>query len=87
MQMIHCFAVTQKFEHQILGPLLSLLHENDMYQAVDCDLSLYADDSFCFMNQFRDVKAIKDTGHLLSSFKKNSHNRFKKIIPLTFSKT
>ena len=29
----------------ILGPLLFLLYVNDMPQAVDCELFLYADDS------------------------------------------
>ena len=29
----------------ILGPLLFLLYVNDLKQAVDCDLFLYADDS------------------------------------------
>ena len=29
----------------ILGPLLFLLYVNDMPQAIECDLLLYADDS------------------------------------------
>ena len=41
----------------ILGPLLFLLYVNDMPQAVDCELFLYADDS-CLVYQHRDVKAI-----------------------------
>ena len=41
----------------ILGPLLFLLYVNDMKQAVDCDLFLYADDS-CLAYQHRDVKEI-----------------------------
>ena len=41
----------------ILGPLLFLLYVNDMPQAVDCELLLYADDS-CSLYQHRDVKAI-----------------------------
>ena len=35
-----------------------------MFQAVDCDLFLYAD-NFCFMNQNSDVKKIEQT---LNSF-------------------
>ena len=42
----------------ILGPLLFLLYVNDMKQAVDCDLFLYADDS-CLVYQYKDVKAIE----------------------------
>ena len=38
----------------ILGPLLFLLYVNDMKQAVDCDLFLYADDS-CLVYQHKDV--------------------------------
>ena len=34
----------------ILGPLLFLLYINDMPQAVDCDLFLYADDT-CLLYQ------------------------------------
>ena len=41
----------------MLGPLLFLLYINDMPQAVDCELFLYADDS-CLVYQHRDVKAI-----------------------------
>ena len=42
----------------ILGPLLFLLHVNDMKHAVDCDLFLYADDS-CLVYQHRDVSKIE----------------------------
>ena len=41
----------------ILGPLLFLLYVNDMKQAVDCDLFLYADDS-CLVYQHKDVQEI-----------------------------
>ena len=37
----------------ILGPLLFLLYVNDVKQAVDCDLFLYADDS-CSAYQQKD---------------------------------
>ena len=52
----------------ILGPLLFLLHVNDMPQAVDCELFLYADDS-CLVYQHRDAKAIE----------KNLNNNFSSI--------
>ena len=42
----------------ILGPFLFLLEFNDMKQAVDCDLFLYADDS-CLVYQHKDVKEIE----------------------------
>ena len=42
----------------ILGPLLFLLYVNDMQQAVDCDLFLYADHS-CLVYQHKDVKEIE----------------------------
>ena len=42
----------------ILGPLLFLLYVNDMPQAVDCKLFLYAVDS-CLVYQHRDAKAIE----------------------------
>ena len=42
----------------ILGPLLFLLYVNDMKQAVDCNLFLYADDS-CLVYQHKDVKEIE----------------------------
>ena len=48
---IECCGVTQ-------GPLLFLLHANDMKQAVDCDLFLYADDS-CLVYQHKDVSKIE----------------------------
>ena len=41
-----------------LGPLLFLLYVNDVKQAVDCDLFLYADDS-CLVYQHKDVKEIE----------------------------
>ena len=43
----------------ILGPLLFLLYVNDMQQAIDCDLFLYADDS-CLVFQHKNVKDIED---------------------------
>ena len=42
----------------ILGPLLFLLYVNNLKQAVDCDLFLYADDS-CLVYQHKDVKQIE----------------------------
>ena len=42
----------------ILRPLLFLLYVNDMNQAVDCDLFLYADDS-CLVYQHKDVSKIE----------------------------
>ena len=42
----------------ILGPLLFLLYVNDMKQAVDCELFLYADDS-CLGYQHKDAKEIE----------------------------
>ena len=43
----------------ILGPLIFLLYVNDMAQAVDCDLYLYADDS-CLLYTGNDVKVIEN---------------------------
>ena len=43
----------------ILGPLLFLLYVNDMEQAVECDLFLYADDS-CLVYQHKDTKVIEN---------------------------
>ena len=43
----------------ILGPLLFLLYINDMPQAVDCDLFLYADDT-CLLFQHKDLERIKE---------------------------
>ena len=43
----------------ILGPLLFLLNVNDMIQAVDCDLFLYADDS-CLVFQDKDIKNVEN---------------------------
>ena len=42
----------------ILGPLLFLLYVNDMQQAIDCDLFLYADDS-CLVFQHKNVRGIE----------------------------
>ena len=44
-------------QRSIIGSLLFLLYVNDMFQAVDCELFLYADDS-CLVHQHRDVKVI-----------------------------
>ena len=44
-------------EGSILGSLLFLLYVNDIPQAVDCELFLYADDS-CLLYQHRDFKAF-----------------------------
>ena len=43
----------------ILGPLLFLLYINDMPQAVDCDLFLYADDT-CLLFQHKYLEQIKE---------------------------
>ena len=43
----------------ILGPLLFLLYVNDMHQAVDCELLLYADDSVLIF-QNKDIQIIED---------------------------
>ena len=43
----------------ILGPLIFLMHVNDMTQTRKCDLYLYADDS-CLVYTCRDVHAIED---------------------------
>ena len=42
----------------ILGPLSFLLYVNDLKQAVDCDLFLYADDS-CLVYQHKDMKEVE----------------------------
>ena len=42
----------------ILGPLLFLLYINDMPQAVECDILLYADDT-CLIFQHEDVSEIE----------------------------
>ena len=44
----------------ILGPLLFLLYINDMPQAVDCELLLYADDT-CLIFQHKDITKIETT--------------------------
>ena len=41
----------------ILGPLIFLIYANDMSQAVDCDLYLWADDS-CVVYTGRDIRDI-----------------------------
>ena len=43
----------------ILGPLLFLLYINDMPQAVDCGLFLYADDT-CLLFQHKDLERVKE---------------------------
>ena len=42
----------------VLGPLLFLIYVNDMSQAVECDLYLYADDS-CLLFRHKNVIEIK----------------------------
>ena len=42
----------------ILGPLLFLLYVNDMPQAVECELLLYADDT-CLIFQHKDITEIE----------------------------
>ena len=42
----------------ILGPLMFLIYINDMAQAVDCDLYLFADDA-CLVYTGTDIKAIE----------------------------
>ena len=42
----------------ILGPLLFLLYINDMPQAVDCELLLYADDT-CLIFRHKDITEIE----------------------------
>ena len=44
----------------ILDPLLFLIYINDMCQATNCDLLLYADDS-CLTVTHKDIKVIEDT--------------------------
>ena len=44
----------------ILGPLLFLIYVNDMCQAVNCDLSLYADDSYLTVTH-RELEVIEDS--------------------------
>ena len=46
-------------QRSILGPLLFLLYVNDMPQAVDCDLFLYADDT-CLLFQHKDLQQINE---------------------------
>ena len=42
----------------VLGPLLFLIYVNNMSQAIECDLYLYADDS-CLLFQHNNVTEIK----------------------------
>ena len=49
----------------ILGPLLFLIYINDMPQAVDSELLLYADD-ICLVFQHRNIKTIEE--HLSRDF-------------------
>ena len=42
----------------ILGPLLFLLYINDMPQAVDCELLLYADDT-CLIFQHKNINKVE----------------------------
>ena len=52
----------------ILGPLIFLLYMNDMAQAVDCDLLLYADDS-CLIFRDKDGEKIDTTlNRIFNSF-------------------
>ena len=44
----------------ILGPLLFLIYVNDMIQAVECDLYLYADNS-CLLFHYKNVTEIKNS--------------------------
>ena len=46
-------------QDSILGPLLFLLYVNDMPQAVECDLLLYADDSVLLFTH-KNVDVIND---------------------------
>ena len=43
----------------ILGPLLFLIYDNDISQAVKCDLFLYADDT-CLFCQHKDINKIEN---------------------------
>ena len=49
----------------ILGPLLFLIYINDMPQAVDSELLIYADDT-CLVFQHRNIKTIEE--HLNRNF-------------------
>ena len=49
----------------ILGPLLFLIYMNEMPQAIDSELLLYADDN-CLVFQHRNIKTI--AGHLKRDF-------------------
>ena len=47
-------------QDSILGPLMFLIYINDMSQAAECDLYLYADDS-CLLFQHKNVTEIKNS--------------------------
>ena len=51
------------FKGFLLGPLLLLLHVNDMPQAVKCDLFLYPDDT-CLAFQHENVQEIENQLYL-----------------------
>ena len=52
-------------QESILGPLLFLIYDNDMKQAVSSDLLLYADDSYLI---FQHKHVIKIEKHLNNDF-------------------
>ena len=55
--LINC-VVPLQYQGSILGSLLFLLRENDMVQAVNCNLLLYADDSGLIF-QHKDINIIE----------------------------
>ena len=54
----------------ILGPLLFLVYINDMHRSVDCQLSLYADDSALIFSHSDPAIIAERLSHELSSCKK-----------------